>query len=121
MKLSNIVRNERPLAVEVETVDGDGVINIVYKPSVITPASAAASRDENPEKLFMVVVLAQLLILLSKWDLEDDGQIIPITEDGLSGVPTLILVTIWEAIGEDIREKKVKKASNSQGSFGPAA
>lgn len=120
MKLSNIIRNERPLAVEVETVDGAGVINICYKPSAITPASESERRSEADGKMVIELIMAQLVVVMAKWDLEDDGVIIPITEEGLSNVPNLVLGTIWEAIIADIGEKKRKKEPSSPGSFGPA-
>jgi hypothetical protein len=121
VKLSNIVRNERPLAVEVETADGFDKINLKYKPSVITPATDAANREEAEGKPFITIVISQLLIIMSGWDLEDEGGIIPLTEEGLRNVPNLLLGTIWEAIIADIGEKKVKKDNNSAGSFAPKA
>jgi len=121
VKLSNIVRNERKLAVEVETDGGTDVINIVYKPSVITPASEADFRTEHEGENFGDLIVARLAEIMPKWDLEDEGAIIPTTEEGLRHVPNLVLGAIWEAIIADISEKKVKKVPTSAGSFAPTA
>ena len=119
MRISDVAREERPLAID---FGGGATLNIVYRNSkmsfndmarLVTRAALAAKAKDAGDVQDIAArveasadsVITPLVEALVSWDLtEDDGEtLIPITEAGLRSVPSSILVEITKAMQEDQR------------------
>lgn len=119
MRISDVAREERPLAID---FGGGAMLNIVYRNSkmsfndmarLVTRAALAAKAKDAGDVQDIAArveasadsVITPLVEALVSWDLtEDDGEtLIPITEAGLRSVPSSILVEITKAMQEDQR------------------
>lgn len=88
------------------TVDyfGDSV-NIVYRPSVLTPAAEAKIRDEN-ESGDNKVFLQTLCDLFVEWDvLDEKNEPLPIVPDIMNELPTSFLTHLLQGCREDMIPK----------------
>jgi len=111
------MRDERTIQIEI----GDESLSVTYKPSLITPASEDAWLQSRGDTSFGNAVATKLSELITKWDLlSEDGELLPIDADTLCGLPISFLNDVMRSINEDLLQKKVKKESNSPGSFGRA-
>ena len=93
MRLSDLVRNERALALEFA---GD-TLNFSYRPGLVTPAfSDALGTEKRP----LIWALSRVVV---SWDLVDDaGQPLPLTEQSLTEIPTPFLRSVLHAILDDV-------------------
>lgn len=103
MRLSDAVSPARPITVPFV---GD-VLNVEYRPMSYTPEQldkmqADAAKAKDP-KAAVAGMVDQMLKLLVSWDLtQDDGSTpIPITAEGLRGVPLNVYTEVMRAVARD--------------------
>lgn len=103
VSLSDLKRKKRELVLEV----GEDDLNIVYDPSSITPASQDAFFQLIEKYRYGRALASILADRLVSWDLMDEeGNVIPITEEALSEVPVDVLEFIHESIIDDLKVDK---------------
>lgn len=95
MRLSQIKNKRVDIAIDFM---GE-VLNVTYDPTFLTPTVEdeidAAQSSEQMSKIIKGMV--------TKWDLVDDeGNMIPLTEDSLKTVPTIILAHVMTKVSEDV-------------------
>lgn len=100
MRLSELARDTKKLAVVYKTSANEFVLNIEYRTQAVT----LGFMSELKEKRGVERITYQVENILKSWDLQDDdGKIIPITYEEIekAGVPVYLLNSILEAIASD--------------------
>ena len=78
-------------------------LNLTVEPSRLTPAMEAELRAGEESSALLVHFLTTVVI---DWDLLDDaGEKVPLTEEGLKDVPIMLLGMIVNEIGDAIAAK----------------
>jgi hypothetical protein len=95
MRLSDIQKKRVSLAIDFM----DEVLNVTYDPSFLTP-----EREQEIDSATDSEQMSKLIAgLVTSWDLVDDeGTAIPLNEDDLLTIPTIILATVLNKVSEDI-------------------
>ena len=103
IKLSDLTKATKTIPVPVP----DGEVSITYKTSFYTPkveAMVASMTADNAPLAANVKILADALV---SWDItDDDGKIIPITQDIIGELGMHFIIAIFTAIAEDSTPKK---------------
>lgn len=100
MKLRDLTKETKKLEVVYKTSSGDFVINLEYRPQVIT----LGFLDELKSLGTTERLIFQLEKLVANWDLQDDDdKIIPVTSEAIkaNSIPVYLLNTIIESITKD--------------------
>lgn len=100
-KLSNIQNKKAPFAADFK--DGD-VVTGHYRPYAYDAKmeAAIAEMGDDPPKEQLVKLRQMSAALIIDWDLTDDAdKAIPLTVEGLQGVPSSVLVKIVRACADD--------------------
>jgi len=113
MRLSRMKQTNAKLEID---FGGGDVLHVEYDPQAYTAAReeelAPLMSQARPGKWLVKTVEATIL----RWDLEDDeGNVIPLTEEGLAGVPTSVLTEVYKAVQEHQRPNPT--TSEVSGSF----
>lgn len=99
LNLSDLRKNERTITVEI----GSQSFDVTYRPFAMTPEREAEldSLEDSPGEWF----LQFFCDVVSDWDVRtsDKGKKVPITPDGLQQVPSGVLRSVMNAVGEDRR------------------
>ncbi len=99
----------KPLVVEFE---GD-VINIAYRPNVFS--LGLQRRLVEAQKAGDVKALTeQMTAFIASWDLEEEGQQIPLTAEGIERVPADVLKAIDDAIAAALLPSDEEKKGSSE-------
>jgi hypothetical protein len=105
-------RRARTADTKTVTVEfGEESMNVEFRLSAITPSTLAALQDADGDKLEATVEF--LCEVLSKWEVEDEGETLTIDPAVLSTLPVDFLTAIATAVTADVQ---VPKATTS-GSF----
>lgn len=99
MELSDLIRDERNLAVNV----GDEILNVTYRPSGFTAAAEEKYLDAIERRRVNMAFVEALCEILTSWDLVQDGEPVSITLESLKMLPAKLLSDIFMAIVEDNR------------------
>jgi len=105
----------KPLAFD---FDGE-VINLTYRPNIYTVGLERRLRDATKDESRLETLPTQLSQFIASWDLEEDGQPIPLTVEGLSSVPAQMLIAIDNAIGAALVPSEEEKKGSSEPSALP--
>jgi hypothetical protein len=112
--LNQVARNRATLTLDF----GEGAsLTVVYRPGAITPRqlhrtypeadTPFADLPDAEQRALMEEVTRSLGNCLLDWDLLDnDGQPIPATPEGLQDVDYVVQTVVWKAISEDQRPGK---------------
>jgi len=104
MQLSDIVRDTRKLVVHFD----NGDLNITYRPSSYTAEVESQVMDGLNTR--PVGTLCKMLApMLMEWDLMDGDKPLAISEKTLDKLPGQFLITILQAIMEDMRPNPQKQ------------
>lgn len=110
LELSNLRNNSKALRIDFGAA---GDINLVYRPGNVTPNSirrlqavvaaedAPADDDADAAIEHMDAIIAFVRDIVVRWDLQRNGAVIPLTDEGLGDVPMEVLMRILGDIGED--------------------
>lgn len=99
--LKNLLKPTQNLAVQI----GSETVNVVYRPSYLTPEFEDAIKGLNEESKATEAFLTLFSKLVVSWDLkqnDDDEQPIEVSIDGLKPIPYEILGQILTAVQEAI-------------------
>lgn len=113
IELSDLLRDERELEIDLE---GIGTLNITYMPSAYTPRRQEIVMGEINEKRGLVAIAKRLAPpMLVDWNLCQDGEKIPVTEEALMELPGQVLNEIMNAIITDseLGGKETRKNSGA--------
>jgi hypothetical protein len=122
ISLSDLVLDERTIPVVVgkdpETGE-DLTVMITYKPSGLTPVLESNSANLSARLGLGPGVATLLSGMVTDWDIvNDDGETIPTTYEGMSIIPDKVLFKIRDAIIVDLRQDK-EALKNSDGGSHP--
>jgi hypothetical protein len=101
IKLSDIARHTKTIKVGFEGTDEQ--LTVVTNPNAMTPRKeaafqAAAKTDDDAGD----ATLGMLSTVLVRWDLvDDDGQQIPVSVEGLRDVPNPIILAVLRAMSKE--------------------
>lgn len=96
MKLSELTTT-RDISV---TFPGGKSLNVSYSPSELTPKVESELRETtNAQQMASLVAL-----LVTSWDLEDEGETVALTAERLQDVPLIVLGIVIKAITADIAD-----------------
>jgi hypothetical protein len=110
LKTSTLDQETRRLVVHLEAYDED--IWVEYVPGRYN-AAVEEAMVERFTKTPAMSIREMILTFVVDWDLEYDGQKIPIDVDGLKMVPTMeVQIPIGEKIVEDMSEGKVWRSGS---------
>ena len=112
----SVLKARRARTADTKTVTvefGDESMEVEFRLSAITPTTLASLQSADGDKLGATVEF--LCEVLSKWEVEDEGETLPIDPVVLSGLPVDFLSAIAAAITADVQVPK----ANTTGSFGP--
>ena len=105
-------RRARTADTKTVTVEfGEESMNVEFRLSAITPSTLQALQDADGDKLEATVQF--LCEVLSSWEVEDEGKVLPIEPGELACLPVDFLTAIATAVTADVQ---VPKASTT-GSF----
>jgi hypothetical protein len=105
-------RRARTADTKTVTVEfGEESMNVEFRLSAITPSTLQALQDADGDKLEATVQF--LCEVLSSWEVEDEGKVLPIEPGELACLPVDFLTAIATAVTADVQ---VPKATTS-GSF----
>ena len=105
-------RRARTADTKTVTVEfGEESMNVEFRLSAITPSTLQALHDADGDKLEATVQF--LCEVLSSWEVEDEGKVLPIEPGELACLPVDFLTAIATAVTADVQ---VPKASMT-GSF----
>ena len=105
-------RRARTADTKTVTVEfGEESMNVEFRLSAITPSTLQALQDADGDKLEATVQF--LCEVLSSWEVEDEGKVLPIEPGELACLPVDFLTAIATAVTADVQ---VPKASMT-GSF----
>jgi hypothetical protein len=111
VRLADLVRDEREIAVDVQ---GE-VLNVVYRPSSITPESQDVFYErieKNRTGTALAEILSQRLV---SWDLVgNDGEVIDVSVESLRKIPVDVLAFVSNAVITDM-EANPEDRKNSGG------
>jgi hypothetical protein len=95
-------------------------LTVTYRLRAHTPAIAAEVRAAVAEDRTLDAIVCRLLTTVTAWDLlDDEGQTIPLTEAGLAGVASDVLLLIWDGLLADMRPDPTPAASSGGTSLQP--
>lgn len=100
MRISELVNDSKDLRVVYKTSSGDFVVNLKYRPQVVTLKFLRELRDLEGEKR----MLYQIEKAIISWDLQDENdKVIPVNEEAIEaeGIPMFLLSSILDAIAAD--------------------
>lgn len=98
MKLSDLAKETKKLAVVYKTPASEFTINIEYRTQAVTPGFLAEIQEVD----LMDRIAFQFERVVKAWDVtDDDDKPIPITKDGLKDIPVYLLGSLLDAIAED--------------------
>lgn len=109
IQLSQLKANTRSVVVAYY----DDTVTVRYQPSVLTPNREAAIKATaaDSDNTALLETIADLVV---EWDVLDaEGKPLPRTVDVLRDLPSAFLMTIFQAIGEDM----APKAKSARSSF----
>lgn len=105
-------RRARTADTKTVTVEfGEESMNVEFRLSAITPSTLQALQDADGDKLEATVQF--LCEVLSSWEVEDEGRVLPIEPEELACLPVDFLTAIATAVTADVQ---VPKATTT-GSF----
>lgn len=97
----------------VKVMFGEEALSVVYKPSAINAKQEARENEERAEGKHILSAARSLAEIIHAWDLVDDnGKLVPVSEDVLSGLGLDVLRTITREIITDALPNRTT-ASNS--------
>ncbi len=95
--------------------DDPAAITVQYRPHNMTANHEVVASKAAAEGRELQALVAMVIPVVGSWDLrmEEDGDIVPITTEGLSDVPSSILLLVLDAIGKDrtVQDPKVTAKS----------
>lgn len=100
MRLSELIKETKKLAVVYKTAANEFVINLEYRTQAVT----IGFFDELQDKTGIERVVYQIEKVLVSWDLtDDDNKIIPVTAEAIkeNNIPIYLLSSILGAIAQD--------------------
>jgi len=102
LRLSDLTRRERTVAVRFEGVDA--ALSVTYRPDRWTPAAQARWLDLFADQRGGAALAVYVATRVVTWDLADEaGTPIPLTEEALAGVDIAVLDRVVTAIIQDMR------------------
>ena len=110
----SLLKARRARTADAKTVTmefGEESMNLEFRLSAITPSTLQALQDADGDKLEATVQF--LCEVLSSWEVEDEGKVLPIEPGELACLPVDFLTAIATAVTADVQ---VPKASMT-GSF----
>lgn len=112
VRLHHLQQDQRTFTMPV----GDDALTITYRPGAITPAAEAAMMEAAADRGSGAALGGMLRAALVAWDLlDDDDQPIPLTEEGMSAIPTAFLAEVVRALMEDLRPNARRGATSAGG------
>jgi hypothetical protein len=118
--LSNLVLDERTIPVVVgkdQETGEDMTVMITYRPSGLTPVLESNSANLSARLGLGPGVATLLSGMLTDWDIvNDEGETIPTTYEGMSIIPDKVLFKIRDAIIVDLRQDKEDLKNSGGGS-----
>lgn len=112
MELSDLMRDEREIAVEMFTGE---TLNITYKPSRFTAAVEERFSNALDKKRLLTALAEALSEILIDWELGQNGERLPINLETMKALPGKALNDIYLAIVEDNRLGGKETRKNSGG------
>ena len=98
-------RRARTADTKTVTVEfGEESMNVEFRLSAITPSTLQALQDADGDKLEATVQF--LCEVLSSWEVEDEGKVLPIEPGELACLPVDFLTAIATAVTADVQVPK---------------
>ena len=98
------------LAADRKTVDvafGEEIISVTYRPRWFTALTESRFREASEQERHAKAAIEMFIDFVSEWNVTDDnGDVIPLTAEGLSPVPTVILTDIFAKVMDDLRPNR---------------
>lgn|SRR5690606_25094579 len=115
IRISDLVKETRPLSIPLDDEDGEETLNITYRPSAMTPAVEAEMHQAISRRQGGAALVAPLSHLIVTWDVVDEaGEPLPVTTEVLNMLPIDFLSRIITEIGRDMNPN----AGEAVSSFG---
>lgn len=109
--LSELLAERRPL--EISLAGGMFKMNIVYNPASQTEEIERQVKQAIDDEEFGKAIRIYVKTVVKEWDLTENGDSIPIEDEPMiTKVPSKILVTIFQAVGEDLRSGEARSSSD---------
>lgn len=114
LRVGSLSANTATVSIEV----GDETLNVVYKPSGLTPETEDALYELADAQRGGATLIAFLQDMLVSWDLlGEDDKPLPVNEATLRSLPVLFLSQIVEAISNDMRPNLPSGEDSDAGSL----
>ncbi len=100
MRISELINDSKDLRLVYKTSSGDFVVNLKYRPQVVTLRFLRELRDLEGEER----VLYQIEKAIVSWDLQDENdKVIPVSKEAIEaeGIPVFLLSSILNAVASD--------------------
>lgn len=109
--LSELLAERRNL--EISLAGGMFKMNIVYNPASQTEDIERQVKQAIDEEQLGKAIRIYVKTVVKEWDLTENGEPIPIEDEPMiMKVPSKILVTIFQAVGEDLRSGEARSSSD---------
>lgn len=95
--------------------DDPAAITVQYRPHNMTANHEVVASKAAGEGRELQALVGMVQPVVASWDLrmEEDGDIVPITTEGLSDVPSSILLMVLDAIAKDRNVEDPKATAKS--------
>lgn len=99
-------------------VFGESELNVTWNPAALTPNMEQKLSSDQVESKH---VIDAIIALITKWDLEDGGKPVKLTEKALGDVSILALGAIFSALADSVAETASAEGKDSAATSQPTA